>query len=112
REGQFYGAHKEPDHAWAGRDPQPPVVWLPQGEIGNSPSEPVLVTDGPYQGQVLHGDVTHGGIKRTFIEEVDGRWQGAVFRFSQGLEAGVNRLATGPDGCLYVGMLGSSGNWG
>src|SRR5690606_23776022 len=65
----------------------------------------------PYQGQLIHGDVTHGGLKRTFIEKVNGQYQGAVFRFTQGLEAGINRLAWGPDGSLYVGGVGSTGNW-
>jgi cytochrome c len=90
----------------------PPVAWLPQGEIGNSPSQTATLPDGPYAGQMLHGDVTHGGLKRTFVEEVDGVLQGAVFRFTQGLEAGVNRIAWGPDGALYVGGIGSTGNWG
>ena len=113
REGEFYGHHQTPDHPLAERQPVPPVVWLPQGEIGNSPSQPVpMLADGPYRGQMLHGEVTHGGIKRTFIETVGGVAQGAVFRFSQGLEGGVNRLAWGPDGGLYVGMIGSGGNWG
>lgn len=89
----------------------PPVVWLPQDEIGNSPSMPVAINAGPYQGQMIHGEVTHGGIKRVYIEKINDQYQGAVFRFSQGLEAGVNRLLWGPDGALYVGGVGSSGNW-
>lgn len=95
-------------------DPPPmaqPAIWLPEDEIGNSPSEPVLMRDGPYQGQLLHGDVTHGGIKRDFLEKVDGEYQGAVFRFSQGFVAGVNRLCWGPDGALYVGEVGMVGGW-
>lgn len=86
-------------------------LWFPHGEIGNSPSEMVLVPDGPYRGQMLIGDVTHGGIKRIAMERVRGHYQGAVFRHSQGLEAGVNRLLWGPDGSLYVGGIGSNGNW-
>ena len=40
------------------------------------------------------------------------RYQGTVFPMSQGIEAGVNRLAWGPeDGALYVGGVGSNGNW-
>lgn len=89
-----------------------PVVWLPQDEIGNSPSTPLYLNDGPYKGQMIHGEVTHGGVKRVFVEKVNGAYQGAVFRFIQGLEAGVNRLAWGPDGALYVGGVGSTGNWG
>jgi cytochrome c len=88
-----------------------PVIWLPENEIGNSPSEPVLIHEGPYKGQMLHGDVTHGGIKRDFIEKIKGQYQGAVFRFSQGLEAGVNRLRWGPDGALYIGGVGMVGGW-
>lgn len=86
-------------------------IWFPHGEIGNSPSEMVLVPDGTYRGQMLIGDVTHGGIKRLAMERVRGHYQGAVFRHSQGLEAGVNRLLWGPDGSLYVGGIGSNGNW-
>ncbi|CAN5341841.1 hypothetical protein BH23BAC1_BH23BAC1_07460 [soil metagenome] len=89
----------------------PPAIWLPQDEIGNSPSEPILLQDGPYKGQLLHGDVTHGGIKRDFLEKINGEYQGAVFRFSQGFEAGINRLAWGPDGALYVGGVGMVGGW-
>ena len=86
-----------------------PAIWLPENEIGNSPSEPILINDGLYKGQLLHGDVTHGGIKRDFLEKVAGEYQGAVFRFSQGFEAGVNRLCWGPDGALYVGEIGMTG---
>ncbi|MGB0839800.1 MAG: hypothetical protein ACPGXL_06650, partial [Chitinophagales bacterium] len=39
-----------------------PVVWLPQNEIGNSPSQVVPLNHGPYKGQMLHGEVTHGGL--------------------------------------------------
>ncbi|CAM5704689.1 hypothetical protein SBADM41S_10853 [Streptomyces badius] len=38
---------------------------------------------------MLFGDVTYGGIQRAYLEKVDGEYQGAVFRFTQGLEAGV-----------------------
>ena len=88
-----------------------PAVWLPEDEIGNSPSEPVLIKEGLYKGQMLHGDVTYGGIQRDFIEKVGGEYQGAVFRFTQGLEAGVNRMRLGPDGALYIGGVGMTGGW-
>lgn len=89
----------------------PPAIWLPENEIGNSPTEPILIYSGPYKGQMLHGDVTHGGIKRDFLEKIKGDYQGAVFRFTQGLEAGVNRLAWGPDSALYIGGVGMVGGW-
>ncbi|MDX2146821.1 MAG: family 16 glycoside hydrolase [Planctomycetota bacterium] len=125
RPGRLYGHQTEPTSTPGGVTPEgeslqePAAAWFPHGEIGNSPSEPVLVPDGIYRRQLLVGDVTHGGIKRVFLERVapsadqlqNARFQGAVFRFSQGIEAGVNRLAWGPDGCLYVGGIGSNGNW-
>ena len=61
---------------------------------------------------MIHGEVTHGGIKRVYAERVNGRLQGAVFRFIQGLEAGVNRLDWAPDGSLIAGGAGNPGNWG
>ena len=112
KEGAFFGNRSVASELTAELEEQPPVVWLPQGEIGNSPSTPVLLSDGPYAGQMIHGEVTHGGIKRVFVEEVDGAYQGAVFRFTQGLESGVNRLVWGPDGALYIGGIGAPGNWG
>lgn len=91
---------------------KPPLVWLPQDEIGNSPSTPSYINVGPYKGQMIHGEVTHGGVKRVFVEKINNELQGCVFRFTQGIEAGVNRLAWAPDGSLYLGGIGSSGNWG
>lgn len=89
----------------------PPALWFPQDEAGNSPAEMILIPDGPYRGQMLIGDVTHGGLQRIALEKISGTYQGALFRHSQGLEAGINRLAWGPDGSLYVGGIGSNGNW-
>jgi len=110
--GAFYGSRSVDPVGKKDTPEKLPVVWLPQGEIGNSPSQPTWLNDGPYRGQMIHGDVTHGGVKRVFVEEVNGQLQGSVFRFTQGLEAGVNRIAWGPDGALYIGGIGSTGNWG
>ncbi len=109
-EGAFFNSYAVAGEE--GKPVKPPVVWLPQDEIGNSPSTPNTLNDGPYKGQMIHGEITHGGFKRVFVEKVNGEYQGTVFRFIQGLEAGVNRNVWGPDGALYVGMVGSTGNWG
>lgn len=109
--GAWYGSRSVDFEGTAGLKETLPVVWLPQDEIGNSPSQPAVLNVGPYQNQMIHGEVTHGGIKRVFAEKVNGQYQGVVFRFTQGLEAGVNRLTWGPDGALYVGGVGSTGNW-
>lgn len=111
-EGAFYGNRSVDPEGTANKEETPPVVWLPQNEIGNSPSQMAPLNDGPYKGQMVHGDVTHGGLKRVFTETIDGRMQGVVFRFIQGLEAGINRTVVGPDGAFYVGGIGSTGNWG
>ncbi|MEO5906232.1 MAG: family 16 glycoside hydrolase, partial [Saprospiraceae bacterium] len=90
---------------------KPPVVWLPQDEIGNSPSTPLPINDGPYKGQMIHSEVTQGGVARVFVEKINNAYQGVVFRFIQGLESGINRMVWGPDGALYVGGIGNPGNW-
>ncbi len=109
--GAWYGSRSVDFEGTASLTETKPVVWLPQDEIGNSPSTPLAINDGPYKGQMIHGEVTHGGLKRVFVEKVNGAYQGALFRFSQGLEAGVNRIVWGPDGALYVGGIGNPGNW-
>lgn len=111
-EGAFYGSRSVDFDGTANLTEKLPLAWLPQDEIGNSPSQPGLLDIGPYQNQMIHGEVTHGGIKRVFVEEIDGQYQGALFRFTQGLEAGVNRLVWGPDEKLYIGGVGNPGNWG
>ena len=89
----------------------PPAVYLPHNELSNSPTQSLLVPDGPFRGQMLLGELTAGGVRRVFLEKVNGAFQGAVFRFTQGLSVGINRMAWGPDGALYVGGLGAGGNW-
>ncbi len=97
------------------RLPTPPTVWFPQNECGNSPTQPLLVPSAPHTGawagQMLVGDVTQGGLHRVRLERVAGRWQGVVFRGSQGFACGVHRLAWTPDGELVVGGIGAGGNW-
>jgi plastocyanin len=92
--------------------PTPPSLWLPHNEIANSPSQPLLIEDGPFAGQMLVGDVTYGGLQRAFLEKVEGEYQGAYFRMTQGLEAGITRMLWSDDGSLIVGGLGAGGNWG
>ena len=106
-------------HGWRapmGESPTGPVaapaLWLPQNEIGNSPTQPLFLEEGPHPGQVLFGDIYNGGIKRGFLEEVDGTLQGAAFHFSGGFEAPINRLLAAPGEGFIAGQIGSLGNWG
>lgn len=112
RPGAFYGSPAALPAGSAVGTVTPPVVWMPQNEIGNSPGEVIQFRDGPFAGQLGVCDVTHGGIKRVFVEEVAGVRQGALFRCTQGLEAGINRMKSRADGVIFVGGIGSGGNWG
>jgi len=107
----FFGSHSVDPVGTADMKEKPPVVWLPQNEIGNSPSNPSLIPEGIYKGQMTHGEVTHGGLKRVFVEKINNEYQGVVFRWMQGMEAGVNRHVWGPDNAVYIGGIGSTGNW-
>jgi hypothetical protein len=119
QKGKFYGYYLG-NHPEEGRHPSPyqpetqdnslvmqPAIQLPQDEIGNSPTELLLFPDGTvFEGQLAVGDMRYGGINRVMLEEVNSVWQGAAMRFTQGLEAGPNRIYFGPDGSLYVGGIG------
>ena len=112
KQDRFFNANINPPSIFQSRPVTQPALWLPQNEIANSPSTPVQLTSGPFAGQMLFGDVTYGGIQRGFLEKVGGEYQGAVFRLTQGLEAGINRISVGPDGAIYAGGIGAGGNWG
>ena len=92
----------------------PPCIWFPYGRMGQSASEPSWDTTGgkfgPFAGQCFVGDQTKSIVMRVYLEKVNGRYQGACFPFRSGFECGVNRLAFGPDGSLYVGM--TNRGWG
>lgn len=88
-----------------------PVVLLPKGATSNIPSQALKISQGPYQGQWLVGDLVQGGLRRVFVEEVEGQLQGCVFRFSQGFEGGIARMIEGPDGNIYAGLAGLWNEW-
>lgn len=121
--GGFYGHYnntefKTPDFPNGGVpgpfDEQPleaPALYLPQNECANSPAQSVVMPNGPFSGQLLISDVKYGGLRRGFLEKVDGVWQGGVVQFSQGFEVGTNRMVWGPDGALYIGGIGATETW-
>ncbi|MFF5477641.1 family 16 glycoside hydrolase [Streptomyces sp. NPDC012935] len=112
KQDRFFNHYTDPSGPFDDRSVTEPVLWLPQNEIANSPSTPLYLAKGRFAGQMLLGDVTYGGLQRAYLEKVKGQYQGAVFRYTQGLEAGVNRITMGPDGAVYAGGLGADGNWG
>jgi hypothetical protein len=118
RKGRFYGFKHEPAEAWDTQKEYPPAVYLPQVDLAQAPGTPLLINKGNlagdrFVGQMLLGDAVNGGIRRVFLDKMEnGEYQGAVFAFTGGLEAGPNRMAWGPDGYLYVGMCGQgSPDW-
>ena len=91
----------------------PPAVWLPQGEIAASPTQPMTLPEtwGPFAGHVLFGDATFGGLQRAFLEESEGLVQGAVFPFSQGFQHLFHRFVLTPEGELYAGGIARGNDW-
>lgn len=118
--GHFYGFYQKhnPPEAYAApfqpEDPKDPAavvtkaaVLLPQDEIGNSPTQPLLFPpDSRFAGQLALPDMRYGGINRVSLEKIGGVWQGCAMRFTQGLEAGPNRICFGPGGSIFVGGIG------
>lgn len=110
--GRFYGVKKTHPAAFpAGQAETPPSIWVPHGDVSISPTQPVWMKTGIYKGQMVAGDNNLGTLHRYFLEKVGSTYQGAVFRFTSGLEAGANRIIANEDGSLYVGGIGTS-TWG
>ena len=105
---------KKPNAAKAYPAVEAPAIWFPYGRMGQSASEPKWDTTagkfGPFAGQCFVGDQTRSVVMRVALEKVNGVFQGACFPFRSGLQCGVNRLAFGPDGSLYVGQ--TNRGWG
>jgi hypothetical protein len=90
------------------------AVWMPHGDIARSLTDIRMMPAGVFKGQLIMGDVSQGGLKRCFVEKVNGQWQGSAHSFSGGFSAGPNRLFIGPAGELYLGHIGAGDlqNWG
>ena len=112
KKNRFYGHIYSPPSPLSKQEKSPAIVLMPHNAIANSPTEPLEIPYGLFKKQILIGDIHNGGIRRVFYEKIEGEYQGAVFRFSQGLRGGINRLRWGPDGKLYAGITGNTGNWG
>lgn len=132
-EGNFYG--HAPSLAWVeGFDRQPlevpvdtldkwrtkEVINFPHSYYMNSPTQPVLVNAngnfGPFEGQILVGEMNVPRIGRVILEEVQGQFQGATVSLidTGDLRNGNNRMVFSPEGDLWVGQTaqGWAGNLG
>ncbi|MFK7849358.1 MAG: sorbosone dehydrogenase family protein [Akkermansiaceae bacterium] len=123
KKGGFYGhpASLVWKEGWGGKDPldidpkeldkmqDPPVGFFAQGELANSPTEPVVVPEGALPsalvGQTLIGEMNQPTLVRVLDDEVDGTYQTAlVAMFDKSpLGKGNNRMTFGEDGSIYVG---------
>ncbi len=87
-------------------------------------AQPYWLTQGPYAGQILVGDINSRGLWRVSLDTLPDTTgaenvQGAVFYFNPGSTssslgtgpAGINRLTQGPDGTIYAGAGRTVGNW-
>ncbi|MEO7778529.1 MAG: hypothetical protein ABIY63_13435, partial [Fibrobacteria bacterium] len=113
QKGHFYGVHKDVPGPFDNVAETPPAVWLEHSVIAISPTQPVYLKSGIYKGQMIAGDNNLGTLQRYFLEKVGNDYQGAVFRFSSGLDAAANRIIEGPDSALYIGGIGATNDtWG
>lgn len=90
------------------------AVWLPHGQVANSPGNPAWDQTGgafgPFAGQVFLGDQTLSQLLRIVTEQIDGADQGCVVPFARGLQSGIMRPCFLPDGSLLLGQTGRG--WG
>lgn len=120
----FYGhpASLVWEKGWADIDPLklPPIVLdkmrkraailFPHSIMANSPTQPLQIKTGdkfgPFEGQLLVGEMDHDYVMRVMLEEVDGIMQGACVALvdSIGLRIGNNRLVFADDGSLWIGQ--------
>lgn len=115
RQGRHYGYTLEPAAKFQSQPTTIPSVWLPYRDINDSPTEPYLMPNGTYRGQMFFGDIGRGGLYRSFMEKVldpktgQEEFQGAVFFFSAGFEAAIHRIRINEKGEIYLGELGNGG---
>jgi hypothetical protein len=91
-----------------------PAVWIPHGELANSPGEPTFDYTsgkfGPFTGQIFIGDQSRSNIMRVSLDKVGGEYQGVIFDFVNRLQTGCIRQVFAPDGSMWVGQTGRG--WG
>ncbi len=134
---QFGGYRQDPGftpnwaQAWYDRgaaDYVPPVAINRYDQTGHTGwvgiGQPFWLTQGPYAGQLLVGDINSRGMWRVAFDTLPDTTgaeniQGAVFYFTPGSAdnsvgtgaSGINRISQGPDGTIYAGSGRSVGNW-
>ncbi len=92
----------------------PPAVVFPHAKVGQSPTG--IACDmsggklGPWKNQLYVGEQTHSEVQRVCLEKVNGLYQGAVFKFLDGFEAGIIPIRCDQEaGIIFTG--GSNRGW-
>lgn len=92
----------------------PTAVFFPYSKMGQSASGIACDTTGgkfgPFKDQLFVGDQTHSTVMRVFLEQVNGRYQGACFPFRAGFGSGSLSVMMTPGGSMFVG--GTNRGWG
>lgn len=93
---------------------QTAAVWFPYPGYGKSHTDIFTIDQkgkfGPFDGQLLVGDLSTAQVLRVVLEKIDGDYQGAVIKFRQRFVPPALRMAWGKPGTLFVG--GASRGWG
>lgn len=88
----------------------PASILFPHNLMANSPTQPLPIETGgkfgPFEGQMLIGEMNRARLIRVMFEKVDGQLQGACVPLldNGALLKGNNRLAFAKDGSLWVGQ--------
>ncbi len=112
KEGAFFGSRAVDPIGTASRREQPPSCGSPRARSVTRRAGPPPLNDGPYKG--TDGARRRHPRRREARVHRGGRRGAPRLRVPLHARArgGINRLAWGPDGALYVGGIGSTGNWG
>ena len=101
----------EPEEASLADPLQMSSIWLPATEEFSAPTQPIEVTEGPYEGQWIVGDLNGARLNRFFLDRVNGRPQGVVFLFSNDTPFPINRIAQLDDGSIVAGGMPFNDTW-
>lgn len=116
-EGWEKGVVVDYDHDYFDQRRELPAVELPHGDLSNSPTQPIEITNetafGPFEGQILMGEMNHPHLIRVMPDEVGGIIQGAAVKFHEenGLDQGNNRMVFDRNGVLWTGQTHRERNW-
>ncbi len=91
----------------------PPAVIFPHAKVGQSPTGIVADTTsgkfGPWDKQLYVGEQTKSEVQRVTLEKVNGIYQGAVYHFLSGFEAGIVPIRQASTGEIFIG--GTNRGW-